>query len=82
MGSGQDTVAAHVPHVPGIISIRQNALTAAYQDAQTNGIHDQPESEVEESAKENDGASVRTMSITNSIRFSRRLSSLADCCVV
>ncbi|KAK4219167.1 anucleate primary sterigmata protein A [Rhypophila decipiens] len=43
---------------------------AAYQDAQTNGTRDQPESEAEDLAKENDGASVRTMSITNSIRFS------------
>ncbi|KAK3325249.1 hypothetical protein B0H66DRAFT_470104 [Apodospora peruviana] len=43
---------------------------AAYQAAQTNGTHDHLESEVEESAKENDAASVRTMSITNSIRFS------------
>ena len=43
---------------------------AAYQVVQTNGIHDQAESEVEESAKENDATSVRTMSITNSIRFS------------
>ncbi|KAM7195428.1 hypothetical protein V8F20_007487 [Naviculisporaceae sp. PSN 640] len=42
---------------------------AAYQANQTNGIHNQPESEAEELAKD-DGASVRTMSITNSIRFS------------
>ncbi|KAH8881620.1 hypothetical protein GQ53DRAFT_496393 [Thozetella sp. PMI_491] len=41
---------------------------AAYQ-AQMNGIHDTHESEVEESAKE-DAASIRTMSMTNSIRFS------------
>lgn len=44
---------------------------AAYQTAQVNGAHDAPESEVEEpTAKENDAGSVRTMSITNSIRFS------------
>ncbi|KAK5652457.1 hypothetical protein OQA88_10501 [Cercophora sp. LCS_1] len=43
---------------------------AAYQAAQAAGIQDGPESEVEESAKENDAASVRTMSMTNSIRFS------------
>ncbi|CAM1500740.1 Fc.00g099020.m01.CDS01 [Cosmosporella sp. VM-42] len=46
---------------------------ATYQAAQLNGAqtgangHD---SEVEESGRENDGASVRTMSMTNSIRFS------------
>ncbi|KAJ9156311.1 Nuclear migration protein [Pleurostoma richardsiae] len=42
---------------------------AAYQAAQVNGQNG-AESEVEESAKENDGASIRTMSMTNSIRFS------------
>lgn len=41
---------------------------AAYQTAQlSNNGH---ESEVEESGRENDAASVRTMSMTNSIRFS------------
>jgi hypothetical protein len=43
---------------------------AAYQAAHANGGHDATESEVEESARENDSASVRTMSITNSVRFS------------
>ncbi|KAK3327315.1 hypothetical protein B0T19DRAFT_357663 [Cercophora scortea] len=49
---------------------------AAYQIAQTNGAsrtngaQDGPESDVEEAALENDAASVRTMSMTNSIRFS------------
>jgi len=43
---------------------------AAYQAAQAAGVQDATESEVEESAKENDAASVRTMSMTNSIRFS------------
>ncbi|KAK1750584.1 hypothetical protein QBC47DRAFT_119627 [Echria macrotheca] len=43
---------------------------AAFQAAQAAGFQDGPESEVEESAKENDAASVRTMSMTNSIRFS------------
>ncbi|KAM5352496.1 hypothetical protein ACJ41O_005218 [Fusarium nematophilum] len=51
---------------------------AAYQQAQLNGVHhganngNAPghESEVEESGRENDAASVRTMSITNSIRYS------------
>lgn len=43
---------------------------AAYQAAHINGGHDVPESEVEESAKENDASSIRTMSITNSVRFS------------
>jgi len=43
---------------------------AAYQAAQATGVQDSIESEVEESAKENDAASVRTMSMTNSIRFS------------
>lgn len=42
---------------------------AAYQASQANGNHNQAESEAEELAKD-DGASVRTMSITNSIRFS------------
>jgi hypothetical protein len=43
---------------------------AAYQAAHMNGAHNGADSEVEESAKENDAASVRTMSMTNSIRFS------------
>ncbi|KAK3945873.1 hypothetical protein QBC46DRAFT_62062 [Diplogelasinospora grovesii] len=43
---------------------------AAYQAAQANGAHDGPDSEVEESGKENDAGSIRTMSLTNSIRFS------------
>lgn len=43
---------------------------AAYQAAHMNGTHDAPESEVEESGKENDATSIRTMSITNSVRFS------------
>ena len=42
---------------------------AVYQN-QMSHPHDMPESEVEESGKENDAASIRTMSITNSIRFS------------
>ncbi len=42
---------------------------AAYQ-AQMNNAHEVQESEVEESGKENDAASIRTMSITNSVRFS------------
>lgn len=42
---------------------------AAYQAAQA-GAQDAVESEVEEQAKDNDAASVRTMSMTNSIRFS------------
>ncbi|KAK4444841.1 hypothetical protein QBC34DRAFT_384890 [Podospora aff. communis PSN243] len=43
---------------------------AAYQAAQAAAAQDGLESEVEESAKENDAASVRTMSMTGSIRFS------------
>ncbi|KAK3900978.1 hypothetical protein C8A05DRAFT_35361 [Staphylotrichum tortipilum] len=46
---------------------------AAFQTAQANGLNGQttaPESDGEESVKDNDAASVRTMSITNSIRFS------------
>ncbi|KAF4996520.1 hypothetical protein FGRMN_4449 [Fusarium graminum] len=47
---------------------------AAYQQAQFNNGHNGGnnghESEVEESGRENDAASVRTMSMTNSIRFS------------
>ncbi|KAB5554968.1 hypothetical protein GE09DRAFT_145294 [Coniochaeta sp. 2T2.1] len=43
---------------------------AAYQAAHVNGAHDAAESEIEESGRENDGASIRTMSITNSVRFS------------
>ncbi|KAH8911064.1 hypothetical protein BR93DRAFT_313117 [Coniochaeta sp. PMI_546] len=43
---------------------------AAYQATHINGIHDAPESEVEESGKDNDATSIRTMSITNSVRFS------------
>lgn len=42
---------------------------AAYQAAHVNGQNG-VESEVEEPAKDNDAASVRTMSMTNSIRFS------------
>jgi hypothetical protein len=42
---------------------------SAYQANHING-QDAPESELEESAKDNDAASTRTMSITNSIRFS------------
>ncbi|KAK0635578.1 hypothetical protein B0T17DRAFT_485871 [Bombardia bombarda] len=42
----------------------------AIQNTQINGIHDGPETEVDENAKENDATSVRTMSLTNSIRFS------------
>lgn len=43
---------------------------SAYQANHAHGAQDAPESEVEESAKENDAASIRTMSMTNSIRFS------------
>ncbi|EXK39344.1 hypothetical protein FOXG_19026 [Fusarium oxysporum f. sp. lycopersici 4287] len=51
---------------------------AAYQQAQINNAHgganhgtgNGHDSEVEESGRENDAASVRTMSMTNSIRFS------------
>ncbi|WAO89692.1 Mcp5-PH domain-containing protein [Fusarium falciforme] len=48
---------------------------AAYQQAQmnnaaNNGTGPGHESEVEESGRENDAASVRTMSMTNSVRFS------------
>lgn len=47
---------------------------AAFQAAQANGAsHGAPhghDSDVEESGKENDGGSVRSMSMTNSIRFS------------
>lgn len=43
---------------------------AAYQATHVNGTHDATESEVEESGRENDGTSIRTMSITNSVRFS------------
>ncbi|KAI6784399.1 Nuclear migration protein-like protein [Emericellopsis cladophorae] len=47
---------------------------AAFQAAHANGAAQNTaqghESEAEESAKENDGASVRSMSMTNSIRFS------------
>lgn len=43
---------------------------AAYQAARVNETHDTPESEVEESGRENDATSIRTMSITNSVRFS------------
>lgn len=44
---------------------------AAYQAAHVNGAQDATESELEEpTAKDNDAGSVRTMSITNSIRFS------------
>ncbi|KAF3058181.1 Anucleate primary sterigmata protein A [Daldinia childiae] len=40
---------------------------ANLQAAQINGNHDKPESDIE---KENDGVSVRTMSMTNSVRYS------------
>ncbi|KAI1646251.1 uncharacterized protein F4817DRAFT_340948 [Daldinia loculata] len=40
---------------------------ANLQAAQINGNHDKPESDTE---KENDGVSVRTMSMTNSVRYS------------
>lgn len=43
---------------------------ANVQASQANGIHHGAESEGEEAGKENDGASVRTMSMTNSIRYS------------
>jgi len=43
---------------------------AAYQAAQANGLQNGAESDVDEIGKEADAASVRTMSMTNSIRFS------------
>lgn len=43
---------------------------AAYQANQLGGGQDAPESEVDEGARENDAASTRSMSMTNSIRFS------------
>jgi len=44
---------------------------ATYQAAQANGLHNPAtESEAEETNTENDAASVRTMSMTNSVRFS------------
>lgn len=43
---------------------------AAFQAAQANGAHNGAESEEEDAGKENDGASVRTMSMTNSVRYS------------
>ena len=43
---------------------------AAFQAAQANGGPHGHDSDVEESGRENDGASVRSMSRTNSIRFS------------
>lgn len=47
---------------------------AAFQAAQANGVHHGGphghDSDVEESGRENDGGSVRSMSMTNSIRFS------------
>lgn len=43
---------------------------ANLQASQVNGFHHGPESDGEEAGKENDGASVRTMSMTNSIRYS------------
>ncbi len=43
---------------------------ASYQAVQTNGLNNGTESEAEETGKETDAASVRTMSMTNSIRFS------------
>ena len=46
---------------------------AAFQAAHANGTSQDPhghDSDIEESAKDNDAASIRTMSMTNSIRFS------------
>ncbi|KEZ38603.1 hypothetical protein SAPIO_CDS10597 [Scedosporium apiospermum] len=43
---------------------------AAYQAAHANGLQNGIESEAEDMPKDNDAASVRTMSMTNSIRFS------------
>ncbi|KAI1773358.1 hypothetical protein F4818DRAFT_105522 [Hypoxylon cercidicola] len=43
---------------------------ANLEASQVNGFHHGPESDGEEAGKENDGASVRTMSMTNSIRYS------------
>jgi hypothetical protein len=43
---------------------------AVYQAAHTNGLQNGHESDVENGGKEADAASVRTMSMTNSIRFS------------
>ncbi|ORY68735.1 uncharacterized protein BCR38DRAFT_455614 [Pseudomassariella vexata] len=43
---------------------------ASAQAAQLNGPHSGVESEAEDGARENDGTSVRSMSMTNSIRFS------------
>lgn len=40
------------------------------QASHVNGLHNGPESGDEDAGKENDGASVRTMSMTNSIRYS------------
>lgn len=57
-----------------VAETRLNVLldeVAAFQAAHVNGTqHDVTETDVEEGARENDGASVRTMSMTNSIRFS------------
>ncbi|KAI0146982.1 hypothetical protein GGR57DRAFT_280814 [Xylariaceae sp. FL1272] len=43
---------------------------ANLQAAQTSGLQNGAENEIEENARENDEASVRTQSLTNSIRFS------------
>ncbi|TPX15770.1 uncharacterized protein E0L32_000104 [Thyridium curvatum] len=43
---------------------------AAFQAAQANGFQHAPESETDDAGKDNDAASVRTMSMTNSVRFS------------
>ncbi|KAI0134618.1 nuclear migration protein [Xylariales sp. AK1849] len=43
---------------------------AHFHAAQANGHHNGVENEFEDGAKENDGASIRTMSMTNSIRYS------------
>jgi len=43
---------------------------AAYQAAQVNGLNNGVESEVEDTGRDTDAASIRTMSMTNSVRFS------------
>ncbi|KAI3325898.1 hypothetical protein HD806DRAFT_520629 [Xylariaceae sp. AK1471] len=43
---------------------------ANFQAAQSNGAHHEMESDAEETGKENDAASIRSQSRTNSIRFS------------
>ncbi|KAH8670911.1 hypothetical protein BX600DRAFT_233074 [Xylariales sp. PMI_506] len=43
---------------------------ANYQAAETNGQQAASEGQAEDGGKENDGASIRTMSITNSVRYS------------